>query len=727
MEKSVEFLESLQELSAALVLVDPEDPGSFQTVMGLLDRLLAHPLAQCCVDVRTLLESIQKLVEESLFHPGSYSAALAKMEKDLEKLNVLVREEDGKASPDEEHATEPPGRPEAEKLQADESAAREEPPSPPALSMEADRALYEDFLTEARESIESIEVKILELEQDPLNVSVINEIFRPFHTIKGVSGFLNLNQIRRLTHAVEDLLDQARKGKTTMGKPEIDLILESVDLLRRLLECVWSWLAEGKSEDLGEEVDRFVARLHGRGGGGAGAVEDRCRAESSPGQTLNSPGEAAQQESAQDSEGSPGREAVDGLGRQQGTASQASPSPQMTKGSPTVKVDMYKLDNLVNMVGELVIAQSLVAQNSRIRSVMDHTLSKDFGQLARITSELRRTAMALRMVPIRQTFQKMIRLVRDLTQKSGKLIHLNMIGEETEIDRNMVDAIYEPLVHLVRNAVDHGLESPEERKQAGKPETGTLELRSYQQGGNVVIEVADDGRGLNRERILAKARLLGLVGEEERPSDREIDEMIFRPGFSTAREVTDVSGRGVGMDVVRKTVEGLRGKIEIRSRLGEGTTFVMRLPITLAIIDGMVVRVGKERFILPTVNIREAVRPTRKECFTVKGRGEMIEIRGALLPVIRLHEVLHIDSERIPLWDGLVIVAENQGEKRCLLVNEVLAKQEVVIKSLGKGFEQPEGIAGGSILGDGGVGLILDIDGIFRLQQKTVCGANVSE
>jgi len=383
----------------------------------------------------------------------------------------------------------------------------------------------------------------------------------------------------------------------------------------------------------------------------------------------------------------------------------------------TVKIEARKLDSLMDMVGELVIAQSMIRQNPALLSLPDPKLHQDIGQLARITSELQKTAMALRMVPIRQAFQKMIRLVRDLAKKSGKRVQLQMEGEETEIDRNMVEEIYEPLVHMVRNAIDHGIEPPEERRARGKPEEGTVLLRAYHKGGNIVIEISDDGRGLDPEKILKRAREQGLVAEGEELSDKEVLHLIFRPGFSTAEEVTDVSGRGVGMDVVKKAVEKLRGRIEVESTSGEGSTFTLRLPLTLAIIDGMVLRVGEERCILPTLSIQEALKPSREQCFTVTGKGEMIKVRDELLPLVRLHTLFGLPDGRPP-WEALVIVAESEGRKKCLLADEVLGKQEVVIKSLGEAFGAVKGVAGGAIMGDGRVGLILDVAGIFKLSEE---------
>jgi len=382
----------------------------------------------------------------------------------------------------------------------------------------------------------------------------------------------------------------------------------------------------------------------------------------------------------------------------------------------TLRVDLAKVDNLVDLMGELVIVQSQVRQNRKIEDLADQKLERDLGHMGRITSELQKISMSLRMVPIGTTFRKMVRLVRDLSHKMGKEVKLHLEGEDTEIDRSMVDSIYDPLVHLVRNAVDHGLETPEERRSREKSPTGNLWLRAYHRGGDIIIEIEDDGQGLDREAILAKARERGLVPPEETPSPERIDHLIFEPGFSTAQTVTNVSGRGVGMDVVKETVNRLRGKIDISSRPDKGCRLYLRLPLTLAIIDGMVVRVGKERYILPTVGVQETLRPEREDCFTVQGQGELIRVRSQLMPLVRLHRILGASEGAVHPSEALVMVVEHEAEKRALLVDDILGKQEIVIKSLGYLFQEREGLAGGTILGDGRVGLILDLAGLFRLE-----------
>ncbi|MHB8842725.1 MAG: chemotaxis protein CheA, partial [Candidatus Aquicultor sp.] len=316
---------------------------------------------------------------------------------------------------------------------------------------------------------------------------------------------------------------------------------------------------------------------------------------------------------------------------------------------------------------------------------------------------------------IRHSFQKMIRLVRDLSKKSGKQVDLKLSGEETEIDRNMVDTLYDPLVHMIRNSMDHGIESPQKRKESGKPEIGEISLRAYQKGGNIVIEIEDNGQGLNRGKILAKARERKIILEENSLTDFQIDNLIFEPGFSTAEKITDVSGRGVGMDVVKRVIEKIRGKIEIYSIEGKGCRFVIRVPLTLAIMDGILVKIGQERFIIPTVTIKETLRPAPEDVFTVGKKEEMVKVRNSLLPLIRLNNLLNIQTHDQKPWEGLVVVVENDGIQKGLMVDDLLGKQEVVIKNLGEKLKTVKGVAGGAILGDGQISLILDVNGIFEI------------
>jgi two-component system chemotaxis sensor kinase CheA len=374
-----------------------------------------------------------------------------------------------------------------------------------------------------------------------------------------------------------------------------------------------------------------------------------------------------------------------------------------------VRVNTEKLDSLMDVVGELVIVQSQLVESSRASAGEEGSpLQRNISQLSRISKDLQHTAMSLRMIPIKPIFQKMERLARDLAREMDKKVHFQTSGEDTELDRTVVEEIGDPLVHMVRNALDHGLDTTAQRIASGKPETGTVHLCAYHRGSNIVIELSDDGRGIDPERILRKAIEKGVVTPGTVLSKEETLALIFAPGFSTAEKVTAVSGRGVGMDVVRRNIEKLRGKIEIESEVGKGSTFRIKLPLTMAIIDGLVVRVGADRFILPSTSVQMALRPARENLVTVHGTGEVLDFRGRILPLHRLHRRFGIPGAVEQPWEAIVVIVEHSGKTSALLVDEMISKQEVVIKSLGSYLQGLPGVAGGAILGDGNIALILD-------------------
>lgn len=591
----------------------------------------------------------------------------------------------------------------------------------PAMS-EEDRQIISDFVIESLENLGTIEVNLINLEQDPSDQETLNAIFRPFHTIKGVSGFLNLAEINRLAHSAENLLDKARNRELRVEGMVIDVILEAVDTLKRMIEGVRDGLEQGTSLDSGVDIGPLTGRIER-------ILSDvEALGEKPLGEILVHKG-AVQLEDVEQGLTRQKEEPEKKIGEilvednKAETKDVISALRDQRKFSRQhidlqVKVDIKKLDNLIDLTGELVINQAMLRQNQWVLSSNDQKLYHNLNQLNQITSNLQKTAMSMRMVPIRNTFQKMVRLVRDLCKSSGKEILLDMEGEDTEIDRNVVEELYEPMVHMIRNAVDHGIEPPEERERSGKERSGNIFLRAYHRGGYIVIEIRDDGRGLDRDRILEKARSLKMLSDENKMTDADIFNLIFQAGFSTAEKVTDISGRGVGMDVVKKGIEKLRGRVEIQSEKGKGATFVISLPLTLAIIEGMVVRVGAERYIIPALTILESFRPEKKQYSTVEGKGEMILTRGRLVPLVRLDRIFGIKADSPVPWEGLVVAVENDGNQRCLLLDELVGKEEVVIKSLGQGLRDVRGIAGGAILGDGRVGLILDISGIFEISQN---------
>ncbi|MFO1459854.1 MAG: chemotaxis protein CheA [Verrucomicrobiota bacterium] len=593
---------------------------------------------------------------------------------------------------------------------ADESGIR--------LNLADDLELLREFHAESLELLQNIEQGVLRLEENPADSATLHSIFRAFHTFKGGAGFLHLDALRDLAHELESVLDAARRNELTVSSGVIDLILGGADALKGFTQHIGAQL---QGVDAGTAIVVPTRDIIGR----ARAVL-RGEAEAAPA-PMPTPVAPTRLPPAEAPEPKSGLEAAQT--NQTGTVeeSAATPAPSPSTGAPRrgmvaaadgtagfIKLDTRKLDTLVDLVGELVIAQSMVLQHPELQRLSLRGLARNLRQLGRITTELQRTAMSLRLVPIRPTFQKMNRLVRDLAAQQHKQVQLVLEGEDTELDRTIVEELGDPLIHMVRNSADHGIEPPADRLAAGKPPVGTIRLSAGHERGGIVIRIEDDGKGLDRDRILAKARERGLVPAGVVPTEAEIFALIFAPGFSTAETVTDLSGRGVGMDVVRRNLETLRGKIEIESTKGKGTRFTLVLPLTLAIIDGLLVGVGEERYVLPTLSVRESFRARPGMVSTVQERGEVVSVRGHLTPLLRLGAFLGMPARAVEPEDGIIVVVESGDAARAVLVDELIGKQEVVIKSLGTTFRNQGLLAGAAILGDGRVGLILDADTLVR-------------
>jgi two-component system chemotaxis sensor kinase CheA len=394
----------------------------------------------------------------------------------------------------------------------------------------------------------------------------------------------------------------------------------------------------------------------------------------------------------------------------------AAASVATVADSGSIRVSVEKIDELMNTVGELVITQAMLSQlGSKLEGPTAEKLRGGLAQLERNMRELQESVMRVRMLPINVVFSRFPRMVRDLAQRLGKQVELKLTGEQTELDKTVLEKIGDPLVHLVRNSIDHGIESPDKRAAAGKPAAGTVHLDACHRGGNIAVEVSDDGGGLDKNRILAKARDRGLVGPNDTLTDEQIYDLIFLPGFSTAEKTTDVSGRGVGMDVVRRNIKELGGKIELRSDDGKGSKTIITLPLTLAIVDGQSVSVGSETYIVPLISIVESMQLKAADVSRLSGRGEVFSFRGYYLPIVRLYEIFGVEPRTRVLDEGLVVVAEGEGHQRIgLFVDDLLGQQQVVIKSLEANYGHVEGVSGATILGDGSVALILDIPGLIR-------------
>jgi len=387
------------------------------------------------------------------------------------------------------------------------------------------------------------------------------------------------------------------------------------------------------------------------------------------------------------------------------------------KQEGSIRVDLSKIDQMVNLVGELVITQSMLSQfgeqADQSQGVVDDDwvdkLKEGLTHLERHTRELQESVMNIRMLPVSFAFNRMPRIVHDVSQKLGKQIDLIMEGEGTELDKTMLEQLTDPLVHIVRNSIDHGIESPEVRAAADKPEMGTVKMAAFHEGGNILIQITDDGAGINAERIEQKALEKGVIEEDHGLSEQEIIDLIFHPGFSTADVVSDISGRGVGMDVVRRNIRGLGGSVGVTTKLGEGSVFTIRLPLTLAILDGQLCKVGSETYVFPLVSIIESIQVDKSLVKGIAGQAELYKLRDSYIPVIRLHQKLGITDACDDLADGLLVVVEDGGKRAGLFVDDLLGQQQVVIKSLESNFMKIDGIAGATILGDGTVSLILDV------------------
>lgn len=587
-----------------------------------------------------------------------------------------------------------------------------------------DVEIVKEFLVESNDHLDDVESKILELEKNPEDVDLINSIFRPIHSMKGSAGFLGLQDIGKVSHELETLLDEARKMKIKITPEIVEILYEGVDILKKLRESVTK-----RVDNKGAFVDVIdfqpllskMSTILARDLDTAQYENDRMNSLKAKhiGEILVETGDISKDQlelALQEQEhgkrlgeilvekGITTPDKIDNALKLQSVVGKAS--------SETVKVDIQKLDNLVNLVGELVIANALI--NEGLGNITN-SANKNLSHLNKIVKDIQDQVMCMRMVPLRSTFQKMARLVRDVSAKVGKKVRLEISGEETELDKTVIEEIGDPLVHIIRNSIDHGIEPHNERISKEKPAEGLVRLNAFHRGGNIVIEIEDDGKGLCKEKILEKATEKGLIEKNASLSDQQIYNLIFAAGFSTAEKVTDVSGRGVGMDVVKKNVERLRGKVEISTAEGKGTKFSIKLPLTMAIIDGMIVQVGAEKYIVPMLSIEESIRPKKEDVSTVQQRGELINVRGNLLPMVRLHNLYNIQPKKTNPWEALILVVEGEGQRCGILVDDLLGQQQIVIKSLGEQFHNLRGISGSAILGDGHVGLILDVGGIMSM------------
>lgn len=696
----------------------------------------------------TTMEEVGELLEEAMNSAGDYGKQTD--EKSIaEKSGNSAKEQshdqaDSLETDDEKAKTKNPGTENSgseaesrEGVEAVEEIAEQETKQQPEndpdhdyMPHDADVELIGEFIAEGNDLFESAEEALLTLETDPEDAESVGKVFRAFHTIKGTSAFLELTLLAEMGHHSESLLSRVRDGEIRYSGGYADLTLRALDMLKGILISVGDALG-GSPLLKPAGYDELMKILKDPEAAGFSAEEDAIP-EPRVGDILVAQGKIEREElekiadACKDekigacvikSKAASAADVVQALR----TQNKMKTGGQIVESS--VRVGTTRLDRLIDMVGELVIAHSMVAQDELILDGSKIELQKKVSHTSKIVRELQDISMSMRMVPLKASFNKMARLVRDISRKIGKKVNFVTEGEDTEIDRNLVDVINDPLVHMVRNAVDHGIETPEVRIKNGKDETGVIKLSAYHSAGSVVVEISDDGNGLDRNVIIAKAKEKGLISDspdfnENTLSEKEVFNMIFEPGFSTAAVVTDVSGRGVGMDVVKKNIESLRGQAEIRSELGKGSVFKMSLPLTLAIIDGMVVGVGNETYVIPTGSIIRSIKPEKENITNVFEKGEMLSLQGELIPLISMSALYKIESSQKNEGMSLVVIVEDEEKQAGLLIDELIGRQQVVIKTLGGTIKSTPGISGGAIMPSGMVGLIIDVAGLLKFSNE---------
>jgi len=608
---------------------------------------------------------------------------------------------------------------------------------------------HQVFFEESQEHLDTLENGLMSLDVDAPDMELLNSIFRAAHSIKGSSGVFGFSALGQITHVLENQLDDWRKEVCLPVTEHINEMLIVVDDLRALLasyqadesidedwvkqriqnmEAVFksgsSESAKTETEDAGygffneanassteedqgfgffEESEEAAYSQDDNQNEAYGFFDDTIAVGSNTAVEDKGFGFFDEPEEAPVTKPTPPVKPV-----AEAKAKSAAPAAGAAASNQSIRVNVDKVDSLINLVGELVITQSMLAMMGKdFTAIRQEKLEAVVEELQRNTREIQESVMSIRMLPVSFVFNRFPRVVRDIATKLGKKVELVIEGGDTEIDKSLVEKLSDPLTHLVRNSIDHGIETPEKRKELGKPETGTVRLSASQQGGNIVLSIMDDGGGLSRELILSKARERGMSVDDNMP-DHLVWQLIFEAGFSTAEQVTDVSGRGVGMDVVKKNLTSLGGRIDIESIPGFGTTLKLLLPLTLAILDGMAVAVGEETYIIPLASIVESIQPSKQEIKTLSG-DELLDVRGHYWPIIRLHKAMQVDTDCQQLHEGIVVLVESGKQRFGILADRLIGQQQVVIKSLEQHFKRINGVSGATIMGDGHIALILDL------------------
>lgn len=658
---SIEALKKeLAELGSALVMADEPNAGQVQEALRLFQTWVGQAKALLGEGAAKELEAQARLLKEGLLAGRPLAQA-------VERTLKLLLEASRKMEPplvskvidlEKEHG------PKLEKSSHSADIFVITPEDLPG---------YQDFTAEVPEYLQAIETALLDASQG--RAWEVLQVLRPFHTLKGVCGFMNLPAFSKLAHSAETLLEPYKKGQGRPTEGQIDILLRVVDIFRAQLNLIQSGITTGQFErrDVRPLLNEIASVL---------------------GQASVSAPEAA------------------------GPAVEIH---SVERHDSAIRIGIEKMDALLEAVGELAICQSQVLEGVQASETSSHLLSET-SRLGKISRLLQDLVLSLRMVPVQPLFLRMSRLVRDLSQKMGKPLQLELKGGETELDKGVVEELAEPLVHLLRNAVDHGLEPAEQRLKSGKSAEGRITLTASHESGDFMIRVEDDGAGLNLERLAEKGKKMGLISKDASALPDQLTELIFTPGFSTAAQISEVSGRGVGLDAVRRKAQSLKGSVTVDSRPGQGTIFTLRIPLTIALMDGILVRVGRDRYVIPSYYVRQFMEYDKVQTHQIGAGPVWIRFRDENIPLVDLAEWMGIQ----PDFQGrpVLIHLEVGGRQAGLLVDEVLGKRQVVVKTLGETLKNARGVAGGAILGDGRVGLILDVDAFLR-EKPAVSAASI--
>ncbi len=580
--------------------------------------------------------------------------------------------------------------------------------------------MLDQYLVNASELIDTSEKNLLILEKETDNYALVQETFGAIHSLKGNSGFMGFGEIEEISMDMEMILDSIRSKSLEIEQNVITILLSNIETVRARLSKIQE--SASKRHNADNAPHEQPAPKPSAPAPKPAAPAPTATPNPTPSQQ-SAPAPAVSAAPAAPAPApapAPAHVTQPPAKKMDDSEPREPKAPMQNMQRKDIRVETTKIDKLFDLVGELITIETMVTKNPDIVGLNIPNFHKSANMLNKIARELQEISMSIRMMPLEGQFNKMKRLVRDVSLKMNKKVNLEISGAETEMDKNVIDEIADPLVHILRNSLDHGIESPEDRVAKGKDEIGNVSLSARYEGNEILIVVEDDGAGINRDVILRKAEEKGLLKvPPDQMKDKDVFGLIFEPGFSTAAKVTDISGRGVGMDVVKKNIEKLRGSVDVASTYGKGSRITLRIPLTLAIMEAMLIRIGDAIFAMPILAIRESFRPNPSMISKTMDGLEVVKVREEIHPVVRIHEVFDIEPENRDLVDGILIITETRDRKICLFADEIVGQQQAVIKGLSDYIGKVPGITGCMIMGDGGIGLIIDIESLIEISQKS--------